>query len=191
MMNYCGIVLAKKNSNRLPNKNFLDILFGLPSHQIVFSALSEVLNDVYTFSDHMDYSNRPPAASLDDEPIFEALKWAYKSLPKRYDAIVTILANCPMHTADSVACAISRFEKLGCQELRSFNQDGSESGLMILKEEYLLKKHEVSTYQGAIGLESIEIHTKEDFEKCQSILLQKSGRTMKEALAQPREWWIP
>ena len=116
--------------------------------------------DTYVFGDK--FGNRPPAASICDEPLFSALKWAYKTLNTRYDAIINIMANCPGHTPHNVQKAILAFERLGCDELRSFNADGSESGLMILKENYLLNKHEVSTYQGAIQLQSVEIHTKED-----------------------------
>lgn len=182
-MNYCGIILAKKDSKRLPNKNFLE-LGTLRVYEHAEVALVESIGEenVSVFSDdwevpildaHNTYKERPPAASLPDEPLWSALKWAYKSLPKRYDAIINIMANCPLHTPEGVKKAIERFEALGCDELRSFNPDGTESGLMIVKEKYLLEKHEVSTYQSAIELESIEIHTQEDYEKCQLILSQK------------------
>lgn len=172
-MNYVGIILAKKHSERLPNKNFLKI-----GNQSVYKYAEKAIFDinhipVYVFSDDELINNRPPGACLPDEPIFSALKWAYKSLPKRYDAIINIMANCPMISSNDVKRAVKRFERLGCEELRSFNSDGSESGLMILKESYLLNKHEVSTYQGAITIESKEIHTKKDFELCQRTLLQK------------------
>ena len=79
------------------------------------------------------------------------------------------MANCPFHTEKGVSEAMQRFEKLGCNELRSFNKNGTESGLMILKEDYLLKNHEISTHQSSIILESLEIHYKEDLEQCQEI----------------------
>lgn len=171
MINYCGIILAKKDSERLPNKNFLKI-----NDQFVFEyayePLAKILDDVYMFSNHNGFfgCKRPPAASLPDEPLFSALKWAYKSLPKRYDAIINIMANCPQHTPEGVKKAIERFEALGCDELRSFNKDGTESGLIIVKEKYLLEKHEISTYQAAIELESIEIHTQEDFDRVKQMM---------------------
>ena len=141
-------------------------------------ALCNAGVECYTFTDkNFVGRDRPPGACLPDEPIFNALQWAYKSLPRRYDAIINILANCPQHTGEGVQKAIERFEALGVDELRSFNKDGSESGLMILKEKTLLEKHQISTYQGAIELESIEIHTQEDYEKCRKLItLPRSGR---------------
>lgn len=166
-MNYCGIVLAKKDSKRLPNKNFLNL-----HKKFVYEYAEEALSNIesYTFSDHNYFLNRPPAASLPDEPIFSALKWAYKSLPKRYDAIINIMANCPMITSKDVEQAILAFERLGCDELRSYDSNGRESGLIIVKEEYLLNKHEISTYQGAITINSLEIHTQKDLEQCRTLL---------------------
>ena len=87
-MKYVGIILAKKDSERLPGKNFLYI------HDVVVWSYAEMaMNDlvkVYTFS-HV-HENRPEPAQV-DEPIWQTLKWAYKSLPKRYDAIINIMAN--------------------------------------------------------------------------------------------------
>lgn len=171
MRNYCGIILAKKDSKRLKNKNFLD-LNDKPVYTYSSDALFNIC-DTFIFSDHEAWSGktrRPPAASLPDEPLFSALKWAYKSLPKRYDAIINIMANAPLFTPEDVKKAIKRFEELDCEELRSFDKNGRESGLMIIKEKYLLDKFEVSTYQGAIELDNIEIHTQEDFDKVKQMM---------------------
>ena len=187
--NYCGIILAKQHSERLPNKNFLKIkevketkstITGKPielsscdlvRNTLCFSGVETFLfiEKPVTFINHGHY-HRPPAASLDNEPLFSALKWAYKSLPKRYDAIINIMANAPLFTSEDVKKAIQKFEELGVEELRSFDSNGKESGLMIVKEKYLLEKHEVSTYQGGIILDNIEIHTQEDFDRCKELL---------------------
>jgi CMP-N-acetylneuraminic acid synthetase len=166
-MKYCGIILAKNDSKRLPHKNFLEIN-GKKMFEYAYEAISEVIGEenVFFSTDHEYYKNRPPAASLPDEPLFQVIKWAYKCMPKRYDAIINIMANCPEITAKDVKRAIRAFEKLNVKELRSFNLDGSESGLIIVKEDYLLQKHEISTYQGAIMIKSNEIHTKKDLELC-------------------------
>ena len=161
-MNYIGIILAKSHSERLPNKNFL-MLDGWEVWRYAFNALENAGYEVEIFG--QSFNNRPPAASLDNEPLFSALKWAYKTLPKRYDAIICIMANCPQHTAEGVKAAVKRFEELGCDELRSFSKNGRESGLIIVKEKYLLEKHEISTYQGAITLDSMEIHDQADFDQ--------------------------
>lgn len=164
-MNYCGIILAKENSKRLPHKNFKEL-----NGKRVFEHSRDLLintigvDNTFVFSDK--FGNRPPAACLDEEPLFSALKWAYKSLPKRYDNIICIMANCPQHTEEGLKMAIKRFEEFQVKELRSFNSDGSESGILIFKEEYLLNKHEISTYQGSIILDSIEIHNQKDLDKC-------------------------
>ena len=170
-MNYCGIILAKKDSERLKRKNFLHIN-GQRMFEYAYEAIANAIGaeNVFFTSDHEDYKNRPPAASLPDEPLFQAIKWAYKCMPKRYDAIINIMANCPEITEKDVKRAIRAFEKLNVKELRSFNIDGSESGLIIMKEDYLLEKHEISTYQGAIMIKSNEIHTKKDLKLCRTLL---------------------
>jgi len=160
-MKYVGIVLVKKTSKRLPNKNYLKIK-NKPLYQYSEEALKRAGLETHVFEEG---KNRPINASLPDEPIFNALQWAYKSLDKKFDAVVNVMANCPGHDRWSVLMAIKRFEKLGCKELRSFNSDGSESGLMILDSNYLLEKKEISTYQGCIYQESIEIHTQNDYQK--------------------------
>lgn len=159
-LKYCAIILTKDNSVRLPHKNYLYI-----KDKQVWEYVRDALSNYRVYDFHQNI-NRPKNASRPDEPIWQALKWAYKSIGEEYDAVINIMANCPMITSKDVEKAVKRFEQLGCQELRSFNEDGSESGLMIVKTDYLLNKHEVSTYQGAITINSIEIHTKQDLEKC-------------------------
>jgi len=157
-MKICGIVLAKSESKRLPNKNFMQL-----GCKKVYEYAKDALWDYDTYVFGESFGNRPPAASLNDEPLFSALKWAYKSLPERYDAIICIMANCPQITAKEVSLAVDRFKELGCDELRSFAKNGKESGLIIVKEAYLLEKHEISTYQAAIEIEATEIHDIDDF----------------------------
>lgn len=161
IVNTCGIILAKSESFRLPEKNFLPIN-GVPMWEHQKNILERCVDDVYVFGDR--FGNRPPQASMNDEPLFSALKWAYKTLPKRYEVIVCLMANCPQHTPEGINQAISRFFEINCKELRSFDKNGIESGLLIFDEGYLLRKHEISTYQAAIILDSIEIHTQEDYE---------------------------
>jgi len=131
---------------------------------------SNRIDYIKLFTDRKTMNNRPPGAALPNEPLFEAIKWAYKNLPRRYDAIVSIMANCPMITSKDVIRAIDRFEALGCDELRGFNEHGKESGLIIMKEKYLLEKYQISTYQAAIEIRSDEIHTQDDLDRCKLII---------------------
>jgi len=156
-MEYVGLIAVKENSKRFPGKNY-----ALFNGKKLYKHSEDALKG---FCDTHVFKSRPPAASLPEEPIFQVWQWAYKTLDKRYDAVICILANCPQHTTEGIKRAVERFEDLNCDELRSFSDDGSESGLIIMKEDYLLNKHQISTYQGAITLNSVEIHYKEDLDE--------------------------
>ena len=55
-MNYCGIILAKKDSERLPNKNFLPLLDDWSSTDCVEETLFETLKgNTYVFTDNDGY----------------------------------------------------------------------------------------------------------------------------------------
>lgn len=165
-MKYCGLLFVKTDSKRLKDKNYLKLgdkaMWEYPFLSIVEAGLP-------CFTYHQGI-NRPDNASQSEEPIFQCIKWAYKSLFESFDAVVCILANCPMITSNDVKRAIKTYEQLGVKELRSFDKHGKESGLLILDTQYVLDKHEISTYQGSIHIESIEIHTKSDYEKCKQLM---------------------
>jgi CMP-2-keto-3-deoxyoctulosonic acid synthetase len=172
-MKVVGFVAAKENSNRLPNKNIMEIK-GKP---LFFHAVETLLeakrvDDVYVATDstlikkYCDYKNvnviwRHPAAKEDEEPIFDVWKYMYKTLPNKYDVIVGVLGNTIGHRAEDVDRGLRLLQDQGLREVRSFNI-GVENGIVILRSDTLMTRYQISIYQGSIQSDAIEIHTEED-----------------------------
>jgi CMP-N-acetylneuraminic acid synthetase len=171
-----GIVAAKKNSNRFPDKNRY-LYQGKPLfwHSIEPLLESKKVNKVYVATDSeyiKEYCEtrgvgviwRPNNAILDEESLLDVIKFAYHNLDRRYEIIVSIMANCPGHTAEDVDKAIDLLEKEKLNEIRSFNHEGDENGLHVFREVVILTKHEISSYIGCIINQAKEIHYKKDIE---------------------------
>jgi len=169
-----GIVAAKEHSKRFPNKNIYS-LGNVPLfwHSVLPLLDSIMVDDVYVVTDSvsiMDYCYKKNVkviwrfknANHDEEPLLDVLKYAYKTLLKSYDNIITIMANCPLHTIMDVDNAINLINSSDFLEVRSFNSDKKESGLMVFKESVILTSPSISSHLGAIQTQGYEIHTKED-----------------------------
>ncbi|MDX2301301.1 MAG: NTP transferase domain-containing protein [Microscillaceae bacterium] len=170
-----GIVAAKAHSNRFPNKNIHEFQ-GKPLfwHSVQPLLDSEKIDEVVV-STNSDFIKsyceergvkvvwRGVNASDDDEPLLGALRYAYTLLDQPYEWVVTIMANCPGHTVETVNKAIDmalKHEKLW--EVRSFNDAGEESGLIIFKDHIIKRAPQVSAYLGAVISNIKEIHYESD-----------------------------
>jgi CMP-N-acetylneuraminic acid synthetase len=169
-----GIVCAKGESKRFPNKN-LALYYDMPlfMHSVRPLQGCDLIDEVYVATDspkitaYCDLHNikvihRNANAALPEEPIFDAIKYAFKALPAACQIVVSIMANCPGHTVKDVRSAIKLLTIDGKKEVRSFDNDGHEAGLLAFRREVLIGKHEVSTYLGAIDSRAKEIHYKKD-----------------------------
>ena len=72
------------------------------------------------------------------------------------------MANCPNHTVGSINEAIERISGADLLEVRSFNNHGEESGLMVFKESVILNTLQISNHIGYINSDVKEVHYKED-----------------------------
>lgn len=169
-----GIIAAKKISKRFPNKNIHKIN-GVPMFWYSVAPLleSKKVDKVYVATDsdyireyckknNVDIIWRTTNATHNDEPLLDVLKCAYKQIDKKYDNIVTVMANCPNHTTKNVDKIIDLINEGHFMEIRSFNNQYEESGLMIFKEDVILNKFQISSYVGAISVNIKEIHSKKD-----------------------------
>lgn len=192
MMSSVGIVCAKKNSSRFPNKNIQD-LNGIPLfwYSVLPLVKSSLVDDVYVATDSKDIRtycenrnvkviHRGVNANHNDESLLGVLRYAYKCISKSYDNIVTIMANCPRHTQQSVDSAISLLENKNLFEVRSFNSLGEESGLLVFREKVILESSEISSYMGFVMSEVKEIHTKEELDETKDRLQHKINSDRKE-----------
>lgn len=172
--NSVGIVCAKSNSNRFPGKNIYE-MNGEPMFWYSVKPLleSDKIDKVYVTTDSKfikEYCEkrgvgvilRKVNAIHDEEPLIGVLRFAYKSIDESYDNIATIMANCPFHTSKSVNEAIDLIDSKGLLEIRSFNNENEESGLMIFKEKVILNNTQISSHIGFIKSDVKEIHYKED-----------------------------
>ena len=173
-MSNVGIISAKSNSNRFPNKNIYE-LDGYPLFWYSVKPLIECkyIDDVYVVTDSHYIKRfcedrgvkviwRGVNAIHDEEPLLGVLRYGYKCIDKSYDNIVTIMANCPNHTVEVVNESIEFMMKSDLLEVRSFNKEGVESGLMIFKEKVILNTLQISSHIGYICSNVKEIHYKED-----------------------------
>lgn len=169
-----GIVAAKKESTRFPGKNayWLD---GVPLFWRSVQPLldSSRIDKVYVTTDShyiRDYCKfhsvpviwRTPNASRPDDKLINIFRFVYYSIEEQPDIVVRIMANCPGHTGKGVDDAIDRFIEFDFKELRSFNGDGEESGLVVYSKEIMETNEDVSYYLGCVIDKVKEIHFEED-----------------------------
>ena len=165
---------AKSNSNRLPNKNILP-LSGKPMfwHSVEPLLKSRLIEKVYVATDSEYIKKyceensvsviwRPKNASRDEDKLINILRYAYYSIEEECDTVTTIMANCPGHTVEDVDRAISMLREKNLKEVRSFNNEGQENGLMTFSSSIMDTNIDVSYYIGCLINAVKEIHHKED-----------------------------
>lgn len=174
-MKIIGIVAVKEQSSRFPMKNFYKIdgkeLFMHNVEAIVHSgyecivATNSQLARRICKKNFIEYIWRGLNVSEPEQPIFEVIKWAYQSLQNSYDILIIVLANTFKLETKHIDSAINLLVKHKLSEVRSVDKDGVENGLLVLRSDYLLSKHEISTYTGCITTNAKEIHYKNDIEE--------------------------
>ena len=168
-----GLVAAKDNSNRFPGKN-KHIHNGEPLFwHSVKPLLDSKIDDVYVITDS-DYIKsyceernvgviwRPKNATRDEDKLVSILRFGYYSLDKDYDVIVSLMANCPGHSVDTINNGIDLLKNKNLREVRSFNKDGEESGMLIFSKDILQNNFDISYYIGGLTSDVKEIHYKGD-----------------------------
>lgn len=171
-----GIIAAKGNSKRFPNKNIYKIN-GIPMfwHSVQPLLDSDMVDDVYVTTDSIyikEYCEKNKIniiwrginAIRDEEPLLSVINFTYKQIDKKYDNIITIMANCPNHTKENVDNAIKLINSGRFLEIRSFGNNNEENGLMVFKEDIILNKLQISSHIGSINSNAKEIHTKKDLQ---------------------------
>ena len=169
-----GIICAKKNSIRFPGKNSY-YYNGEPMfyHSVKPLQESKLIKKVYVSTDSDKIANYCNERNIDvirrkqnvignEEPLLSVLKYSYQTLEFSSEYICTIMANCPGQKASSVDKAINLIKNNDLNEVRSFNNQGIESGLIILKENILLNSPNISSHLGMVRSNIKEIHYKKD-----------------------------
>lgn len=185
-MSVVGIVAAKENSSRFPGKNYF-VLNGVPLfwHSVQPLLDSTYVDDVYVATNSEVISSycknknvkviwRGPNCSDNDEPLLSILKYAYQSLSTHYQYLITIMANCPFHTASTVDNALLKIQTGNYNEIRSFNSNGDENGLMVFKSSIIKEHLQISSHIGSINAEAMEIHYESEIET--ALALKKASK---------------
>ena len=175
-MRFLGIVAAKSQSLRFPGKNrykyrdhplFWHSVEPLVSSQrmqdvIVTTNCSEIAN--YCKNSGVEIYERHINAIENEAPLIEVLKQVCLNYPLPFDYVVTIMANCPGHTSENVHFAVeTMLKKPELNELRSFDKNGDETGLMIFKKDVVMKSTAISSHIGSIQTNGFEVHYEKDF----------------------------
>ena len=168
-----GLVAAKDNSNRFSGKN-KHIHNGEPLFwHSVKPLLDSKVDDVYVITDS-DYIKsyceersvkviwRPKNAQRDEDKLVSILRFGYYSLNKDYDVIVSLMANCPGHKVDIINDGIDLLINKNLREVRSFNKNGEESGMLIFSKDIVQNNFDISYYIGGLVSDVNEIHYKDD-----------------------------
>ena len=170
-----GIIAAKSISKRLPGKNVRTV-GGVPLFWYSVQPLldAKTVDKVYVATDSMlikEYCEdkgvsviwRNINAIRPEDPLISVLRYAYYSIEEPADAVVTIMANCPGHTSENVDKLVNMFYNKKLQEVRSFDGDGEENGLMIYSKDIMQSNRDISYYIGCMVTDSVkEIHYEED-----------------------------
>lgn len=169
-----GVVAAKHDSKRLPGKNRIPVrgrpLFWHSVQPLLDATLVDqvcVATDSDEIREYAEARNvgvvwRPKNAARPDAPLLSVLRFALESSDEEYSFVASIMANCPGHVGTTVDEAIRMAQKQSLREVRSFNREGAESGLLVLTREAVLESASISVYMGAIASDVNEIHVQED-----------------------------
>ena len=172
-MKAIGIIIAKENSIRFPGKNYHDVE-GKPMflHAVNLLRDSKYIEKIVIATDSkiikkyckdMTVIHRSKNITRDEQPFFEVLKFTYQSMSKRYDIIVSVLANSIEHTSGAVDKAIEKMMSDDhISEIRSFDNDGEQSGIFLLRESVILEQHETSQHMASVLSTGREIHYEDE-----------------------------
>ena len=179
-MKVLGIVAAKENSTRFKDKNIHQVN-GLPMFMHAVNALKDIADFTvvdtdseiiikYCSDNYIFHHKRRPRICGDNVPVYKVIKYTYtviKDLELELyltdpDYIIFILANSINHTQKDVQNALELAVKHNLKEVRSYDKNGVENGIVVLYKSVLENYDYISAYMGAITTDGKEIHYKID-----------------------------
>jgi len=182
MKKIIAIIAVKKNSIRLKNKNLL-LINKQPLFWHSIKCFYDVLKtqDIYIATDSqkilafckkkkINVIWRGPNKTIDEEQLFEVLKYSYGTLKFKTKYVLSVLANSPFHTKQNVENLIKQIKKDKFDEVRSFDKHGQETGLFAFKSKIFHTRYEISNHIGAIPASAKEIHYKKEFLKLKNLI---------------------
>lgn len=191
-MKSVALIIAKKNSNRLKDKNFTNFC-GRPMFVWNLEKCLKVFAEVYVSSDYsliLEESKklgavpikRPDALCKSDVPSIPVYRHALQSM-NNPDIIITVKSDSPTLKIDLIKRAKELMEKYKYNELMTaYPVEGYENKNSLYGSIWALTKDRLKNYKDAwkpepeilIVDESIDIHTAEDFIRAEE--QQKYGK---------------
>lgn len=167
-MKVCGIMVSKEKSTRFPHKN--RVLFE-PNLDMLVDICG--IENVYMFTDDNEIEKKChekgvntilKTVNIDDEETYlDVLRYAYMSINKKYDFIVSIQCDSIGHKKHSILEAINRLSKDDhASECRAFDSEGNQSGFFVFKSDRIPEKwHHMCT----VVSNGREIHYEHELDK--------------------------
>ncbi len=182
-MKSVALIIAKKNSSRLKDKNFKDFC-GQPMFVWNLEKCLKIFDEVYVSSDYGRILKeakkfgavpirRPDKLCKNDVPSIPVYQHALKFMDKP-DIIVTVKADSPTLKIDLIKRAKELMEKYKYHELMTaYPVKGYENKNSLYGSVWALTRERLENYNDSwkpepeilLVDESIDIHTKEDFIK--------------------------
>jgi len=181
-MKIVAVIPAKGNSNRLPNKNIIDVN-GKPMICWAIEACKESKHDIEVWvnsdSEEILTIAKKSGARIkrrddfnlgDDVPkhkiIQETVEFSYACNGYIPDIVISLQANSPEVRGKDLDAGIEALLLYNKDEIFSVNDDMMQNAAFrVMKGGYALIKKEVSTHCGVVVCNLIDVHTEEDLEK--------------------------
>lgn len=158
------IVCAKKESKRFPKKN-RQLIRGVVDQILMLSGIDKVVIStddkeilrMYPRSTRVKKLEREYNSLEPEDSLFNIALWSYYSLNEPYDIVIIANPNVVNFKKRAVYEAIQVLIKKNRNEVRTYDINGVENGLIVMKRDYFLKRA-YSSYVGAIITDAKEIH---------------------------------
>ena len=187
-MSIVCVIPARGGSKRLPRKN----IFPLLKKPLIAWSIEECMKSKYLNKDNVYVStedceikkivtkynakviNRPVELSLDNIWTQEVLKHAKKFLNSnniQFEIMVRIQANSPQIKAEKIDECISKLIDNNLWEVFTVNKEGIEDAAIHVLKDHCIEQKALSVYKGIVMTNYIDVHTIEDIEKIENLLL--------------------
>lgn len=165
MDNCCALMLAKRNSTRLPGKNFL-LIDGKPMYKVNLEKCRDIFDEVLVSSDDPDVADVLRDEELcGDVPNIPVYRHAMEHTDA--DAFIAVQANSPTIEKNLIILA-KKILEMGVQEVMTCHPDRSLYGSIWGMTRERLEQYGdpyTPTPEVLIVDPSIDIHTLKDYEQ--------------------------
>lgn len=188
----CFLTLAKKNSNRLKNKNILKFN-GYPLIYWTISKIRKISKDYYVNSDSefiLNYAKKLKVRTIkrttklcgDNVPSRHLMLNSFKYFPKNTYAVIHVQANSPNLNLYTIKKVYDLLMFTDIEDIFSITSDGKINGSIwgithkkLKKYNFNKKIHDHKSLSNECWIidDSIDIHTKEEFNKAQKMSRKK------------------